>query len=111
MDSKKEDMFVWFDGAKTIQTKFTDVDDKCNWVIVEFIHKSEEIHSDPHIQMEMQCVAWKPHADQEETPSLLDRCREGLMNHGDNGTNFWCQKALGTGISRYEDLIRYGESV
>ena len=82
--------------------------DDCKWVVVEFLRRSGEFYPDPYIKMDVECIAWRAHDDQD---ALLARCGEGLRRTGDSMTSTWCRRAAASGITRAEDILRYGKQV
>ena len=85
--------------------------DDCKWVLVEFLRRSGEFYPAPYIKMDVECVAWKAHDDQDATPPLIARCDTHLRHTGDGMRATYCRRAAASGITRAEDMFRYGKQV
>ena len=59
--------------------------------------------------MDVQCITWKAHPDQLTAPPLRVKCGDALANVTDGVKLQYCDRAIDSGVTRAEDLIRYGE--
>ena len=104
---QKRNWFRWWDGNKLT---VTDLGDACEWAVVEFALKGGDIHPDPYITMEVQCIAWQPHEDT-EGDTLHSKCITGLSSLETHAKPKYCGNAMRSGITRAEDILRYGKQV
>ena len=108
MTEEKKAEFKWSDG-ETWTTTVIGGKKECQWVIVEFLLKSGELYPDPYIKMEFECVAWK---EEYKTTNLIGDCNNGLRRLDPNSQKTdYCHWAVWSGITRLEDIIKYGEVV